>query len=294
MKTEGNAMKLTKTKLAAAVVMAALGVGVAIPASANPLQIRLTDPNAMAASLICVDGNGACDSDGLVNNAIAFIPTFANTFFGAGRAFDIVGLSASSNFTTGDPNAAVITSSGNLTATLVSGILPLIIEVSQTDWTKPVGQPRTLSQGATSTFTNAGAGDLSSFHALNDQANLIFAGNDAGTGTALPVGAGDDFVTGPVLFNASSGDPDCTGVVGNIQSCAGVSQLGGIAETNPFSLTQRFVIATGPSPVSGALVRVQFTDAATKFAAVPEPSIMLLFGVGILGLGLAGRRKKIE
>ena len=290
MKTEGNAMKLTKTKLAAAVAMAALGVGVAMPASAGLLQIRVTDPTA-ATAFICID-NTACDTN-ILANAISLDATAANAGLGPLRAFDIVGLSAASNFITGDPLAAIITSSGNLVATLVPGILPFIIEVSQSDWTKPVNQLRTLSQGATTTFTNAGPGDVASFHALNDQANLLWAGNDAGGGTALPVGAADDFVTPNVLFAASSGDPDCTAVVGNIQSCAGVSQLGGIIETNPYSLQQRIVIATGPSGVAGALVRVQFTDAATKFA-VPEPASMLLFGAGILGLALTCRRKKIE
>ena len=299
-------MKLTKTKLAAAVAMAALGVGMAMPASAGLLSIRLTD--ATQAFFTCPDSVGvvsACDLNPLANE-ITLNPVTANAALGGAlAAFTIVGLSAASNFITGNPNAAVITSSGNLTATLVPGILPLIIEVSQTDWLKPVGQNRTLSQGATTTFTNAGTGDFASFHALNDQANLIWAGNlavdpvpvvlTAALAAALPAGAGDDFVTPNVRFNKGPGSPPgCTAEVGFIQSCAGVSQLGGILETNPFSLTQRIVIATGASPVGGALIRVQFTDAATKFATVPEPASVLLFGAGILGLALTRRRKKIE
>ncbi len=284
--------------MAAALAMAGFGLAASNPASAGFLTIRITDSN--AGSYTCVDQD-SCDTNSAVN-AVGINGTLANAALGATSVFDITSLGASSNFSGGDPLSAIITSSGGIVANRTTpGKSPLVVEISQTGWTKPTDLLRSLYQGATTGFTNSGIGDFMLFHALSDQANLLFAGNPAFTPPAanaanLPTGAADDFVTASVKFDASSGDPDCGAPAGQLQNCNGSSLLNAFNETNPFSLTQRMSFNIGDSPIANGSNRIDFTTQASEFSfpgQVPEPGTIPLMGLGLMGLLAIARRKKV-
>ena len=267
-------MKLMKTKLAAAAAIAALGLGAAMPASALPLTLRIIDQGA-AATFTCVD-NAACDTNGALDQ-IGIDAGMANAFFGAAAGFTIVSASASASQTA---SQAQIDKSGNITATAAPGLLFMSFEASRQGFTLFGQNPRTLSTSGSATFTNStDPGDNATLEGFNDPDNMLFAGI-----LGDPATDGDEFATPLILL-----DPPCAGI--NPTTCAGASVLMGIIEPDPFSLTNRVVITTGPS-AAGIPISVQFTDSLVKFGVVPEPTSLLLVGAAMLGLGVVGRRKK--
>ena len=286
---------MKKKYLKTAIAIAVLG---ALPtaASAGLLTIRITDSNS-GTTFTCVDDT-ACDSNSAPNQ-MTVNSTQANAALGS-SVYDVNNIGASSNIASGDPLASVITSSGGVTAkSTAPGATPLIIEISQTDWTKPADLLRNMFQGPTVIFTKTGLGDFALFHFLDDAANLLFAGNPAfdppnTNSPNLPAGAADDFVTPGVQFNAGVVANGCGPVAGDIQTCAGASQLNGITESNPHSLTQRIVIGLSDSLIPQALNRIDFGDSVSKFSTptqVPEPASMLLVGAGLFGAWVVRRRK---
>ena len=292
-----------KTVLATALAIAGFGLAASAPANAGLLSISITDSNA-GTTFFCED-NTACDSNSAPNQ-VTVNSTAANAALGS-SVFDVNNIGASSNFAGGDPLSAIITASGGIVANQrAPGLTPLIIQISQTGWTKPTDLLRTLFQGPTAGFTNSGLGDYMLFHALSDQADLLFAGNPAfdppNTNAAgLPALAADDFVTPEVRFLASGGptsiDADCGTPAGQLQNCSGSSSLIGFNQTNTFSLTQRLVFQVGDSPVPNAFNRIDFTTALSEFSAAPnrvsEPGSIPLMGLGLMGLVAIARRKKV-
>ena len=293
-----------KTVMAAALAMAGFGLAASNPASAGFLTIRITDSNA-GTSYTCADQD-ACDSNSALHQ-LTVNSSLANAALGS-SVFDVNNIGASTNFNSGDPLAAIMTTSGGITANSIRPLLrtPLIIEISQTGWTKPSDLLRSLYQGPAAGFANAGLGDFMLFHALSDQSDLLFGGNPAfdppNTNAAgLPAGAADDFVTPEVRFQASGGpvsiDPDCGPQAGQLQNCNGNSTLAGFNQTNTFSLTQRLVFQAGDSPVPNAINRVDFLSQVSEFSAAPnrvsEPGSIPLMGLGLMGLVAIARRKKV-
>ncbi len=292
-----------KTVLATALAIAGFGLAASAPANAGLLTIRVTDTN-IGTSFLCED-NTACDSNSALNS-LTVNSTAANAALGS-SIFDINALGASSNFAGGDPLSAIITASGGIIANSRSANqTPLLIEISQTGWTKPTEFVRTLFQGPTAGFTNSGLGDYLLFHALSDQADLLFANNPSfdpppSNASNLPAGAADDNVTPEVRFLASGGsaaiDPDCGPQAGQLQNCSGNSSLTGFNQTNTFSLSQRIVFQVADSPVANAFNRVDFTSAVSEFATAPnrvsEPGSIPLMGLGLMGLVAVARRKKV-
>ena len=133
-------MKLTKTKLAAAAAIAALGLGAAMPASAD-LLLRVTDQGS-GLSFTCVDQNAACDTNNSVG-AIGLDAAFANAALGGGRGFNVESASATVLNTA---TQAQIDQSGNITrVTAVAGFLSIFFDVTFDGFTLPNRNPRTLS-----------------------------------------------------------------------------------------------------------------------------------------------------
>jgi hypothetical protein len=147
----------------------------------------------------------------------------------------------------------------------------LVVEASRDGWLIPVGNPRTLTNGPSATLTQT-AGSVTS-QGFNDGNNILF-----GTQFATPIST---FVAGV---------PPCTPIVGEVSTCSALTQLAGINETNPYSLTNRQAVS---SPAGDSPATYLVTDASTKFGEqqAPEPTSLLLLGAGLAALGFGRRRK---
>jgi len=264
-----NATKrFSKAALAAAVAAAVLGLA-AVSAQAN-LQWRVTDIGTGETFTVCDNNIGVgCLALGDLNPAPEVITVDTTLINGllTGK-FDFTAAGADDNILTAT-TLAVINSSFQVQVG-TGGADILIVEATRDGWLIPLGNPRTLTNGPSATLTQT-AGSVAST-GFNDGNNLLF---------------GTQFATATSTFIA--GVAPCTPIVGEVSTCADLQQLGGINESNPYSLTNRQDIS---SPAGDGPATYLVTDASTKFASpIPEPTSLLLLGAGLAALGFGRRRK---
>jgi hypothetical protein len=268
--------------------LAGLITGLALllgPATARAdLVIRIDDPLA-AGGVILIADNSAFDTNAAVGE-IAVDADALNAALGAGRAFNFVSLGAFSNRTDPVAENGLITLSGTIVATDVPGLQSVTIDTTDDGFVDPDVNPRILSNSVALTVTDTTADDSATSLGANDPDDLHWGGIPGDPNTD-----GNEFVTATQTFALPTVVPGVP-----FGPFGGTEFVFGINEDNPYSLSQRLVITTGPA---GATVpTVGFSQQTGKIgvpaAVIPEPASVVGLGVG--GLALAGyaRRRRVK
>jgi hypothetical protein len=213
-------------------------------------------------------------STGLITNA-GTIATYSGTS-GVGGFFNVVITTAVST-APGTPAAGTLTIS-NVTVTLTAagvaagGIQTLTIDAKGTDFLFPLGIPLKMDSSESATYTLSTAGDNSHFVSYFDSTNTA----------APPFTAG---VASPALDIVSPG-----GNAGSVSSNAPTTL---VARTMAdYAIANETMISINTAGGTTAVVSMNGTTTITS-GIVPEPSSMMLAGIGGLGLiGYGLRRRK--
>jgi len=245
-------------------ILAALAVAVLAPASEAALMLRVREAGA---TLLTAEDNVLNDINPLVGQ-VTIDPAVINaltTFY----KFSSIGATSNALSTTG---AGVLTQNAEVTRTTVGGTPTLELIATDDDYPTPglPGTTGTLTDSASTTFTNAVAGNFRTFQGFFDPDNILFAETvpDAlitHTATGVPL---ESFATDTL-------GPD----VGPVDS--------------PYALTNHSFLEIDAS-VPGTPRTVGFSGTTRLVPGViPEPSTVAMAGLaGAFGLiGLRRSRK---
>ena len=241
--------------------------------------LLLYTPRAEAGALLAISTGGvfsvSCDNTlaiGPTNcNAAAGFVTAPNsstiTFTGPITGYSVGSISVTGN-QPGNPMAGNVLDV-KFAISHISGVDDLTVDFGGSQFTQPVGPGLFLSAADSGSFGQSAATDVLNFQAWGRATNdLIVPG---GTATAIS----------PPCIPGSGLTTSCSTVTADVPFNRGAG---------PYALTGREVLhlALGELP---ATVNATIAANAQPSTLVPEPTSLLLFGTGLMGLAARARRR---